>query len=95
MIELGQFYLGFGFVCTCPADENIENQSFTIDHFDFQHFLEIADLGGGEMIIKDDQVSPGFNQLVFYLTDFAFADEKGGIDFSPGLSYTGDHFSAS
>jgi hypothetical protein len=78
MLQLGQLDLQFAFFCPSALGKNIENQRGAIEHLAIKKFFEVAALGRGKFVVKNDSIDIRFAAVLGKLIGFAFADESAG-----------------
>ncbi len=71
VVQLGQFHLQLSFAAPGAAGKNIQNQLGPVDHPQVQLALEVAQLGGREVVVDDDQIGGGGVGGAPYLVQFA------------------------
>ena len=90
ILELRQFHLEAPFSGARPAGEDVEDELGAIDDpcgsaTGRDSGLDIALLGGSEVVIDDDDIGfEGFGKLADFF-DFAFAEKRGGIGMGADL----------
>ena len=58
ILKLGQLDLQTGLVGPGPAGEDVEDHFAAVDDDPAGLFFEVSALGGGEIVVEDDQVGP-------------------------------------
>ena len=92
VFELGEFDREPGFVRLGARRENIENHFGAIEHLDAQGTFQIANLGGGEIVVEDHGVGIGGPDHQFELFDLALAEISGLIGDCAALGQSADDF---
>jgi len=94
VLELRQFDLKASFSGSGTGSKNIKDELSTVNDLDDGGSFEIALLGGGEVVVDDDNVRvEGFGEF-FQLLDFALAEKRGSFNIGPDLEDLRGDFSA-
>ncbi len=75
-----QFDLQFALQAVCALGKNVENQLASIDHLDFEAFLQIALLGWGKRIVEQDDIGSERSDQVVDFGDLAGSNVGCGSD---------------
>src|SRR5690606_11533093 len=73
--QLRQFHLQLALAGPCPLGEDIQDQLGAVQHTGVEGLLQVAGLGGAEVVVENDQVSAGFGHLPRQFLQLAAADE--------------------
>ena len=74
VLELGQFDLQLALRRVRVGGKDVEDQRGAIDHANLEAILEVALLGGRELIVDDEHLCLGGLELLFELIDLAGAE---------------------
>ena len=94
VFELRQLDLEVGLVRSRVRREDVEDHLGAIDHLDPELLLEVARLGGAQVVVEDDDVGLlGLDERL-ELLDLARADVGRDVDLLPLLQQAADHLQA-
>ncbi len=79
VLELRQLHLQLAFAGAGVAGKDVEDELGAVEHAAGQGGLEVAQLGGREVVVEEHQVGLGGGGDPGDLFDLAGADERGGI----------------
>ncbi len=91
VLQLRQLYLQLALAAARVAGKDVENQLGAIHHPHRQCVFKIPELGGGEVVIEEDQRGLGRFRDCGNLFHLAFADQRGRIRSGPSLQHFGDN----
>ena len=94
VFQLGQLHLQAAFAGAGPLGENIQDQGGPVDGGDLQDPLDIADLGGGQLMVEDGQLHPLLLAEAFELLQPAAAQAGGAIQAGAALQHRAHHLGA-
>ena len=77
----GKVHLDLRLACLSPRAEDIENDLLTVDHRHLGQGLPVALLGGGQLIVEDDDIAPEFSRVLTDFLSLARAKKKSGLGF--------------
>jgi hypothetical protein len=77
VLQLSQLDLQLTFPCPRPLGKDVENQRSAIENLAVENAFEIAALGRGKLIVKDNGVNVGSVAMLGKLVRFAFANKSG------------------
>ena len=60
VFQLGQLDLQLGFDGAGAGGEDVEDQLAAVEHLELGRFFQVADLGGGQVVVEDDDVGVGW-----------------------------------
>ena len=78
MLELRQFDLELAFPRARPLGKNIEDERRAVEDLAIEHLLEVAALGRGEFVVKDDRIDIRLAAMKGELIRLALADVSAG-----------------
>lgn len=79
VLELSVLDLQLAFARACPLGEDIEDELGSIDNAGVELGFDVAELGGAELVVEDDEIGlAGFDRSGEFF-EFAFADEVGPV----------------
>ena len=79
VLELGELDLHLAFAGAGALGEDVEDEGGAVEDLAVEEALEIAGLGGGKFVVKDDGVDVALLAAVGELGGLALADEGGGV----------------
>ena len=91
VLELRQFHLQLALAGAGVAGKDVENQLRAVEHAAGQGGLKVAQLGGREIVVEEDQIGLGGGGDAGDLLHFAGADERGRIGPGAALHQLGGH----
>jgi len=94
VFELRQLDLQVRLVRLRVGREDVEDHFGAVDHLDLEVLLEVARLGGAQVVVEDDHVGLlGLDERL-ELLDLARADVRRDVDLVPLLQQAADHVQA-
>ena len=90
VLELGEFHLQAAFSSAGSAGEDIEDELGAVDDANADGPFQIALLGGGKVVIKDDDVGLGGFGIFLEFLNLALTEEGSGIGERPDLEELAD-----
>jgi len=94
MLQLGEFDLEFTFARARSLRENIEDQRGAVENLAIEDAFEVAALGGGKFLVKDNGIHVSLAAMLGEFVRFAFADEGGSAGGSQFLDSVANDLSA-
>ena len=94
VLELGQLDLEVGLVGARMGGEDVEDHLGAVDDLDVEGSLEVARLGGAQVVVEDDDVGLVSLDQLLQLLDLARADVGGDVDLLPLLEHGAGHVKA-
>jgi len=91
VFQLRQFHLQLTFPSARVRRKDVENQLGAIDHSRVYYFFDVALLGGGEVMIEQDQIGRGRRGRPGNLFQLAAPDQSGRIGSIPALQDFADN----
>ena len=79
VFQLGKLHLQLALFAAGPLGEDIQNQGGAVNHLDAAGLFQVADLGGGQLPVEDEQVYLLLLAELGRLLHHTGADAGGGI----------------
>ena len=91
VLELGEFDLEFALARAGALGEDVQNEGGAVQDFEVEDPLEVAALGGGQLVVEDDGIDIRLVAERREFIGFAFADVGARAQLGQLLNTVGHH----
>src|SRR6516164_2020111 len=94
VIELGQLNLKLALAGARPPREDVENKLGPVDDLEPECQLEVAELGGGEVVLEDDTIRTRAVRQSLDVSNLSASEQRSGVRMRRVLHRTTKHLAA-
>ena len=87
VVQLGELDLELALAGSGATREDVQDELGAINNLQIQRLFEVAELGGREVVVEDNQSRARGASRRMYFTDFAPPHQRGGIGLGGALQH--------